>query len=1073
MDTTSTGDTADVKYTLFGTKGNGNEQFDTPLGMAFNHDKTEIFVADSSNNRVQVLSYNREKGELTFKHTISNKTDDTGRNIGTLNKPSGVASGIDNTKPVILVADTDNHNVCWFNDGGSNHYIGKLDTNKPCSVAVDKDGTFFAYDNTNCRIEIIMNDGTTKYICDKGEGTDDGQLGHWGTLAFDNDDNLVVADEDNNRVQVLNRSNGKHIRTITGNHGVRSGQLKAPCGIAFTDDGEHIIIADTGNNRVCVLTYPDGVIVNSFGGTKGTNLGEFDGPYGVLVDDENKRIIVSEDKNHRIQVIHNALPPKKLAKVEGNPSKSKYPNLEIAIRNAISAFSTSLGSGDAYADILNQLNEKIDEDRKRISNPDLLLSELLKKVTKVTRVSKVLKGKTTEVKKAEPESELKSKTEVTNFISSQKDAIFVVTGGSFNPPHNGHIGMFQKAYDALMKVVTNKGKTVYGVMVPASDDWIEKKLCKEVTPATKSTGRNCNDTEFTAEPSKAAIESKRIQVTERVNLCKLSCDSYAWTSDPTNFNASNMIVVNESGDGEEFTSAKNTYYLCGSDYYQESDTKFICVLRKGDKREGTNLVKKDGKTEGVPIKDGDIIIDDDGVDNDASSTMLRNILTTIRDTDEYDATDPVSKNLLTKQVYCELLKMKYIVGDKGKDVADFLKCGELDLRDTDDTHDSDDTDTDDKDIIPMKLTGNKDDPNKDKFIKDLVDSFDKWNAGIKDSAHKSDFTSETVKDALDNVYNHGHYMLLNDIHFMNKKTSGQPLIFQLMNKNHLLTYFANQKFDIDGDKVYDSYKTEFGKLSDRLRPEYEALCKFLFETERTAILFQILRNGEERIFAGIMKGFYDDLLTKEGNARDAILAAVGYIFKSAYGDGNCFYNSAGMQLIGSVVDYKVYDKLDRNNEWQRTQFEKQTTLRTALADYLKKLYTNLQSHSNFATSENITIKYLRTNGPDFQTVSTILTGIGSRYWGTDDELYFIAALYGCFIVILPSNDTNFQTIEYTEKIDSDSDQAELFKALSEPSIPVLSPDVLITKLAEVKATAKQIIFMLGGKGHWDYAIPTK
>jgi hypothetical protein len=319
-------------------------------------------------------------------------------------------------------------------------------------------------------------------------------------------------------------------------------------------------------------------------------------------------------------------------------------------------------------------------------------------------------------------------------------------------------------------------------------------------------------------------------------------------------------------------------------------------------------------------------------------------------------------------------------------------------------------------------------------------------------------------------------MLLNDIHFMNKKSSGQPLIFQLMNKNHLLAYVASENFDMDGEKVYDSYKREFGKLSDKLKPEYETLCKFLFETERTAILFQILRisegDGEARMFAGIMKDFYDNLLTKESDTRDGILGAVGYTFKSAYGDGNCFYNSAGMQLIDPVVDYIVYDKLARNEEWQRTQLEKQTRLRTDLTAYLKKLYNKLNTHSDFATSENITIKYLRTNGPNFQNVSTIRSGIGSQFWGTDDELYFIAALYDCFIAILPSNDTNFQTIEYTEKIDSDEvNQDKLFKALSAPSIPILSHDELIAKLGEVTRAKKQIIFMLGGKGHWDYAIP--
>jgi hypothetical protein len=736
-------------------------------------------------------------------------------------------------------------------------------------------------------------------------------------------------------------------------------------------------------------------------------------------------------------------------------STTGYLKLRTAIDTAIQTFSKALNpsSDEKYVKIITELSGKIDEVRTEI-NATLVVPKTGKKKS--------------EVKKLEPESasQQMSIVDVNKFITKHEtDAIFVVTGGSFNPPHNGHIGMFQKAYDALIKKFP--GKKVYGVMVPAEDSWIEGKLHKA---------------------GEADIESKRIKVVERVNLCKLSCDNFEWTD--TQFNASNMIVVNQSAQGEDFTKKTNTYYLCGSDYYATSGGgpyKFICVLRKGvelldttpkqlkfDKPPIADKLKTD-----FDVKDDDIIVEGGGDDSEASSTMLRNILTKIRDAIDYDAEEPIKTKLLTKQVYCELLNMKYIVGDKGKDIANSLKCSELDIRDdTDDSDDkdTDDKDTDDKDIIPMKLTGNKDGPNKDKFIKDLVDSFVKRNNSISVPADKSSFTSDVVKEALDNVYDRGHYMLLNDIHFMNKKSSGQPLIFQLMNKNHLLAYVASENFDMDGEKVYDSYKREFGKLSDKLKPEYETLCKFLFETERTAILFQILRisegDGEARMFAGIMKDFYDNLLTKESDTRDGILGAVGYTFKSAYGDGNCFYNSAGMQLIDPVVDYIVYDKLARNEEWQRTQLEKQTRLRTDLTAYLKKLYNKLNTHSDFATSENITIKYLRTNGPNFQNVSTIRSGIGSQFWGTDDELYFIAALYDCFIAILPSNDTNFQTIEYTEKIDSDEvNQDKLFKALSAPSIPILSHDELIAKLGEVTRAKKQIIFMLGGKGHWDYAIP--
>jgi hypothetical protein len=60
--------------------------------------------------------------------------------------------------------------------------------------------------------------------------------------------------------------------------------------------------------------------------------------------------------------------------------------------------------------------------------------------------------------------------------------------------------------------------------------------------------------------------------------------------------------------------------------------------------------------------------------------MLRNILTKIRDagdSETYDAGEPITKKLLTKQVYCQLITMKYIVGDqeKCKSILGLLACG--------------------------------------------------------------------------------------------------------------------------------------------------------------------------------------------------------------------------------------------------------------------------------------------------------------------------------------------------------------------------------------------------------------
>lgn len=361
-------------------------------------------------------------------------------------------------------------------------------------------------------------------------------------------------------------------------------------------------------------------------------------------------------------------------------SKKKYLNLTKAIDEAIKSFSDKL-NGDTdkkYGDILTELGAKISNVRKEINaDADVTLGKSINPT----------------VKKSIPEPELVSRemsiVDVNKFITEHnEDAIFVVTGGSFNPPHNGHIGMFQKAYDALK----DKGKKVYGVMVPALDSWIDGKVNAGKLDA-----------------------SQKINIKSRVDLCTLSCDSYNWT-DSTNFNASNMIVVNE-GDNNPATSIlrtadgkyrDNAYYLCGSDYYAAhgSDAyKFICVLRAGVTLSGQTQKQihfveapiTDSPTTSFNVKDTDIIIEDDGGDNDASSTMLRDLLTKINSVRvEGDALGDTPKKdellkLISIPVLRRLLDLRYILTNTENNKK-VLRIMDIDL-DPPDAKSSNDTDS--------------------------------------------------------------------------------------------------------------------------------------------------------------------------------------------------------------------------------------------------------------------------------------------------------------------------------------------------------------------------------------------
>lgn len=286
-----------------------------------------------------------------------------------------------------------------------------------------------------------------------------------------------------------------------------------------------------------------------------------------------------------------------------------------------------------------------------------------------------------------PVSQQMSKNDVNKFINQNQDAIFLVTGGSFNPPHNGHIRMFETAYKKLMDDVNNKGKKVYGVMVPAPNEHIEDKLCKEVLGVDKCK----NDVDFNTQDVKRAIETKRIDLPDRVNLCTLSCNSFQWEN-PQNFGPQNMIVVNQAdndpGANIVSKSPANTYYLCGSDYYAKakgSGYRFIFITRKGDSisiRNTNSFTLKESSTTVINVKAGDIMIPgDETEDSEASSSRLRNILDKLK-TEELSV--PTESNLLTKEVYCELLKTGYIVGkEKGGQYAHVMGCNDSSHHDED------------------------------------------------------------------------------------------------------------------------------------------------------------------------------------------------------------------------------------------------------------------------------------------------------------------------------------------------------------------------------------------------------
>ena len=117
-------------------------------------------------------------------------------------------------------------------------------------------------------------------------------------IAINTEGKIIVTDRTGHCVYVFNQE-GNFLRKI-GSQGTNSGQFKYPAGVSLLNDNE-ILIADQLNHRIQHINIQTGTVVISFG-KYGAREGEFKYPLDVCLDDEG-RIVVTEYSNNRILVL--------------------------------------------------------------------------------------------------------------------------------------------------------------------------------------------------------------------------------------------------------------------------------------------------------------------------------------------------------------------------------------------------------------------------------------------------------------------------------------------------------------------------------------------------------------------------------------------------------------------------------------------------------------------------------------------------------------------------------------------------------------------------------------------------
>ena len=256
-------------------------------------------------------------------------------------------------------------------------------------------------------------------------------------------------------------------------------------------------------------------------------------------------------------------------------------------------------------------------------------------------------------------------------ILNIQNNVFIISGGSYNPPHNGHIKMFETAYHTLSARDTPSGEKgtmgYYGIMVVATRSHLMSKISK----------------------TKEILNSG-----DRIKLCKLACDTYKWKHD--NFNSNNMLILDVADDYPtriiinkiqkildvskmhkskdklvDKLKINNLFYLCGSDffinYYTESSRySVICIARKSDEgtiNEKIETVKKYKNSYlKIPVYTGD-----SSEEYDLSSSVVRRKIYDLQKTTYGDNRAKVSDEIIKfigLPVYCYLGDLNYLVDKK-------------------------------------------------------------------------------------------------------------------------------------------------------------------------------------------------------------------------------------------------------------------------------------------------------------------------------------------------------------------------------------------------------------------------
>jgi hypothetical protein len=305
----------------FGTKGNGNGQFQDPHDVSFDS-SGNVFVPDRVRSDIQ---------KFTHEGVFLSKFGGPGSGPGQFNVPYSIAHDSNNN---IYVSDRENNRIQKLTNDGV--FITELKSINGKNFVMPEDlafdftnGDLYITDTGNNRI--VKLDKNLNFILQWGsKGTGDGQFDHPHAIDVGPDRNVYVSSGFQPYIQKFD-PNGKFIKKW-GKEGSGDGEMLMFLEHLDVDSEGRVFLINNNIRPVVQVWDSEGNYLTKFGSEKeGSADGQLAEPEHVTVDNEGKPFVV-DSGNFRIQIFT----PEVVSTAELNPVKKTPSSSDMIPKDLLS-----------------------------------------------------------------------------------------------------------------------------------------------------------------------------------------------------------------------------------------------------------------------------------------------------------------------------------------------------------------------------------------------------------------------------------------------------------------------------------------------------------------------------------------------------------------------------------------------------------------------------------------------------------------------------------------------------------------------------------------------------------------